>query len=72
MACQAGIVDLDNLRDALSYFLQELLRFTLRGVLGWLTEEVAKSPCVTFLPKTTTLQLTFLTSQIVSRSSRHD
>jgi hypothetical protein len=46
MACQAGVVDLDNLRDALSYFLQELLRFTLPGVLRWLIEEVGKSPFV--------------------------
>ncbi|GAA5825995.1 hypothetical protein JCM11251_000082 [Rhodosporidiobolus azoricus] len=40
MACQAGVVDLDNLRDALSYFLQELLRFTLPGVLKWLIDEI--------------------------------
>ncbi|BGP13390.1 hypothetical protein JCM10213_008549 [Rhodosporidiobolus nylandii] len=44
MACQAGVVDLDNLRDALSYFLQELLRFTLPGVLRWLIEEIARAP----------------------------
>ncbi|GAA5903605.1 hypothetical protein JCM6882_002999 [Rhodosporidiobolus microsporus] len=44
MACQAGVVDLDNLRDALSYFLQELLRFTLPGVLRWLIEEIGRTP----------------------------
>lgn len=46
MACQAGVVDLDNLRDALSYFLQELLRFTLPGVLLWLIEKLGRTPCV--------------------------
>ncbi|GAA5836468.1 hypothetical protein JCM9279_000400 [Rhodotorula babjevae] len=44
MARQAGVVDLDSLRDALSYFLQELLRFTLPGVLLWLVEEVERTP----------------------------
>ncbi|GAA5990772.1 hypothetical protein JCM11641_002033 [Rhodosporidiobolus odoratus] len=44
MACQAGVVDFDILRDALSYFLQELLRFTLPGVLTWLIEEIARTP----------------------------
>ncbi|GAA5995704.1 uncharacterized protein JCM10292_004693 [Rhodotorula paludigena] len=43
-ACQAGVVDLDNLRDALSYFLQELLRFTLPGVLLWLIEKLGRTP----------------------------
>ncbi|GAA5892443.1 hypothetical protein JCM8208_005823 [Rhodotorula glutinis] len=43
MARQAGVVDLDSLRDALSYFLQELLRFTLPGVLLWLVEEVERT-----------------------------
>ncbi|GAA5860178.1 hypothetical protein JCM8547_009216 [Rhodosporidiobolus lusitaniae] len=47
MACQAGVVDLDNLRDALSYFLQELLRFTLPGVLRWLIEEIERTPSST-------------------------
>ena len=49
MARQAGVVDLDSLRDALSYFLQELLRFTLPGVLLWLVEEVERTPCVASL-----------------------
>ncbi|GAA6007271.1 hypothetical protein JCM10207_001566 [Rhodosporidiobolus poonsookiae] len=44
MACHAGVVDLDVLRDALSYFLQELLQFTLPGALGWLIEEVERTP----------------------------
>ncbi|GAA5821810.1 hypothetical protein JCM3770_002900 [Rhodotorula araucariae] len=44
MARQAGVVDLDSLRDALSYFLQELLRFTLPGVLLWLIEDVERTP----------------------------
>jgi len=48
MARQAGVVDLDSLRDALSYFLQELLRFTLPGVLLWLVEEVERTPYVAF------------------------
>ncbi|GAA5910058.1 hypothetical protein JCM5296_007009 [Sporobolomyces johnsonii] len=44
VACQAGIVDLDSLKDALSYFLQELLSFTLPGVLRWLVGEIARTP----------------------------
>ncbi|BGP42471.1 hypothetical protein JCM10449v2_006476 [Rhodotorula kratochvilovae] len=44
MARQAGVVDLDSLRDALSYFLQELLRFTLPGVLLWLIEDIERTP----------------------------
>ncbi|CDR45899.1 RHTO0S11e06128g1_1 [Rhodotorula toruloides] len=43
-ARQAGIVDMDSLRDALSYFLQELLRFTLPGVLKWLITEIERTP----------------------------
>ncbi|BGP00452.1 hypothetical protein JCM10021v2_004137 [Rhodotorula toruloides] len=43
-ARQAGIVDMDSLRDALSYFLQELLRFTLPGVLKWLIAEIEQTP----------------------------
>ncbi|GAA5948530.1 hypothetical protein JCM3775_004170, partial [Rhodotorula graminis] len=43
LARHAGVVDLDSLRDALSYFLQELLRFTLPGVLLWLVEEVERT-----------------------------
>ncbi|BGP34437.1 hypothetical protein JCM10296v2_006257 [Rhodotorula toruloides] len=44
MARKAGIVDMDSLRDALSYFLQELLRFTLPGVLKWLIAEIEQTP----------------------------
>ncbi|GAA6022302.1 hypothetical protein JCM8202_002019 [Rhodotorula sphaerocarpa] len=43
MACRAGVVDLDSLRDAMSYFLQELLRFTLPGVLVWLIGEIQET-----------------------------
>ncbi|BGP26781.1 hypothetical protein JCM10295v2_005741 [Rhodotorula toruloides] len=42
-ARQTGIVDMDSLRDALSYFLQELLRFTLPGVLKWLIAEIEQT-----------------------------
>ncbi|GAA5975572.1 hypothetical protein JCM5350_002653 [Sporobolomyces pararoseus] len=44
VACQNGVVDLDSLKDALSYFLQELLSFTLPGVLQWLIEEIERTP----------------------------
>ncbi|GAA5864302.1 hypothetical protein JCM3774_002745 [Rhodotorula dairenensis] len=43
MACRAAVVDQDSLRDALSYFLQELLRFTLPGVLVWLLTEIEQT-----------------------------
>lgn len=46
VACQHGIVDLDSLKDALSYFLQELLSFTLPGVLRWLMGEIERTPSV--------------------------
>ncbi|GAA5953116.1 hypothetical protein JCM3765_007417 [Sporobolomyces pararoseus] len=44
VACQDGVVDLDSLKDALSYFLQELLSFTLPGVLQWLMGEIERTP----------------------------
>ncbi|GAA6058794.1 hypothetical protein JCM10212_001910 [Sporobolomyces blumeae] len=44
VACQSGAVDLDSLKDALSYFLQELLSFTLPGVLAWLISEIERTP----------------------------
>lgn len=44
VACQNGVVDLDSLKDALSYFLQELLSFTLPGVLQWLIGEIERTP----------------------------
>ncbi|GAA5876534.1 hypothetical protein JCM16303_003571 [Sporobolomyces ruberrimus] len=44
VACQNGAVDLDSLKDALSYFLQELLSFTLPGVLQWLIGEIERTP----------------------------
>ncbi|GAA6007017.1 hypothetical protein JCM11491_001479 [Sporobolomyces phaffii] len=44
VACQNGIVDLDSVKDALSYFLQELLSFTLPGVLQWLIGEIERTP----------------------------
>ncbi|GAA5988829.1 hypothetical protein JCM10908_006188 [Rhodotorula pacifica] len=46
MACRASVVDQDSLRDALSYFLQELLRFTLPGVLVWLLTEIEQTPAL--------------------------
>ncbi|GAA5934844.1 uncharacterized protein JCM15063_003082 [Sporobolomyces koalae] len=44
VACQHGAVDLESLKDALSYFLQELLSFTLPGVLHWLIGEIERTP----------------------------
>lgn len=44
-ACQAGVIDLDTLREGLSYFLQELLSFTLPGVVWWLAGEIERTPC---------------------------
>lgn len=41
-ACQAGVIDLDTLREGISYFLQELLSFTLPGVLRWLIAEIMR------------------------------
>jgi mediator of RNA polymerase II transcription subunit 5 len=46
VACQAGVIDLDTLREGLSYFLQELLSFTLPGVVHWLVGEIGRTPCV--------------------------
>lgn len=44
VACQAGVIDLDTLREGLSYFLQELLSFTLPGVVHWLVDEIGRTP----------------------------
>lgn len=43
MACRVGVVDIESLRDAMSYFLQDLLRYSLPGVITWLVDEVART-----------------------------
>lgn len=43
VACQAGVIDLDTLKEGLQYFLQDLLSFTLPGVIRWLCTEVART-----------------------------
>ncbi|SPC65998.1 probable Mediator of RNA polymerase II transcription subunit 5 [Ustilago sp. UG-2017b] len=43
-ACLYGIIDLETLRGGLSYFLQDLLSFTLPGALNWLLAEIPRVP----------------------------
>lgn len=43
-ACEAGVIDLDTLKEGLQYFLQDLLSFTLPGVIRWLTKEIVRTP----------------------------
>jgi hypothetical protein len=42
MACFAGVIDIENLKEGFSYFLQEILSFTLPGVLLWLLSELGR------------------------------
>ncbi len=39
-----GVIDLETLRGGLSYFLQDLLSFTLPGALAWLLAEIVRVP----------------------------
>jgi len=39
----AGVIDIDSLRDACAYFHQDLLSFTLPGVIHWLTGEIRRT-----------------------------
>ncbi|PWN89161.1 Med5-domain-containing protein [Acaromyces ingoldii] len=39
-ACISGVIDMDTLRGGLSYFLQDLLSFTLPGALRWLVSDI--------------------------------
>ncbi|KAK0552241.1 hypothetical protein OC844_006462 [Tilletia horrida] len=43
-ACATGVVDLDTLRSALSYFLEDLLSYTLPGPIIWLLRQLANFP----------------------------
>ncbi|CAD6892292.1 unnamed protein product [Tilletia controversa] len=43
-ACATGIVDLDTLRGALTYFLQDLLSYTLPGPIIWLLRQLTHYP----------------------------
>ncbi|KAM0753502.1 hypothetical protein T439DRAFT_322399 [Meredithblackwellia eburnea MCA 4105] len=42
-ATQAGVIDIDSLRDASGYFHQDLLSFTLPGVIRWLVGEIRRT-----------------------------
>lgn len=42
-AVQAGVIDGSTLREGLSYFLQELLSFTLPQVIRWLVGEIGRT-----------------------------
>ncbi|KAK0546650.1 hypothetical protein OC846_001377 [Tilletia horrida] len=46
-ACATGIVDLDTLRGALTYFLQDLLSYTLPGPVIWLLRQLTMYPPLT-------------------------
>lgn len=43
VACEAGVIDLDTLKEGLQYFLQDLLSFTLPGVIRWLAREIERT-----------------------------
>ncbi|KAM0786614.1 hypothetical protein ACM66B_002067 [Microbotryomycetes sp. NB124-2] len=43
-ACNVGVIDEDTLWNSLSFFLQDLLSFTLPGVLLWLVDEILRTP----------------------------
>ncbi|KAK4048834.1 hypothetical protein OIO90_005642 [Microbotryomycetes sp. JL221] len=42
-ACHAGVIDDDTLWNSLSFFLQDLLSFTLPGVLLWSIDEILRT-----------------------------
>ena len=41
---------MDSLRDACAYFQQDLLSFTLPGVIYWLTGEIRRTQCGILYP----------------------
>lgn len=41
-ACCSGVIDLDTLRGGLTYFLQDLLSYTLPSALNWLLCDLAR------------------------------
>ena len=50
VACEAGVIDFDTLKEGLQYFLQDLLSFTLPGVVRWLAREIGRAEYVRILP----------------------
>jgi mediator of RNA polymerase II transcription subunit 5 len=45
-ACTSDVIDQSALKEGLCYFRQELLSFTLPGILKWLVNELAREKCV--------------------------
>jgi mediator of RNA polymerase II transcription subunit 5 len=41
-ACTAGVIDRNALTEGLCYFRQDLLNFTLPGILKWLVSELKR------------------------------
>lgn len=44
-ACQYQVIDLDTLRGGLTYFLQDLLSYTLPSAITWLLEDLLRCQC---------------------------
>jgi hypothetical protein len=49
-ACAAGVIDQSALKEGLCYFRQELLSFTLPGILKWLVSELGREKCASSHP----------------------
>ena len=49
-ACIAGVIDMPTLREGVTYFLQDLLSFTLPGILRWIVGEIGRSGYVPSIP----------------------
>jgi len=45
LACSAGVIDLETLKDGCSYLTQEMLRFTIPSVVLSLVAEVKRNGC---------------------------
>ncbi|SPO35976.1 uncharacterized protein PSFLO_01447 [Pseudozyma flocculosa] len=61
-ACNSGIIDLETLRGGLSYFLQDLLSYTLPAAMRWLLQEVQRVPLLPLLSRSSTSEEVLLSS----------
>ncbi|KDN36557.1 hypothetical protein K437DRAFT_276776 [Tilletiaria anomala UBC 951] len=44
--CRSGLIDLELLRNGLTYFLEDPLSYTLPGALLWLLDEIQRTPLI--------------------------
>lgn len=62
LACDAGVLDLQTLRDGLSFFLQDMLKFCLPSIVGFLVRAIARTEPSPLLDTYLSIVTLFITS----------